>query len=259
MVNGNAEEKITGNPNEKEKLLEKILNKFTPKMVTFILAIFIFAAMVVVLIAIKNGSVVDFKNLTITPRDRQNNNTAIIKGVPAKEFVLGLPIEVQGTIEVSKKNISELVNKSKQMSLDIDTLTRENDDYKIYLEDIRKELEKTKKEILVLEQTINEDKYKFLDRIIRLDKQITRWNGFINTAIDVDEKQVVFELLQQLLMRIGYYEGAIDSDRIRAVEALRFYKKEKGLEENYWSDVTRNTVIYLVGDYADVLLAEAKG
>ncbi len=54
--------------------------------------------------------------------------------------------------------------------------------------------------------------------------------GSINTRVNVDEKKDVFLLVQQLLRRIGYCDGPIDSDPYRAQVGLISYKQVKGFK-----------------------------
>jgi hypothetical protein len=111
-----------------------------------------------------------------------------------------------------------------------------------------------------LQNALDKSKDKFFNHIMRLEEEMAKWDGSINTEIRIQEKAEVFRLIQELLRRIGHYQGEIDTDPGRAREALRAYKIAKGFkDEELWNTITKETIISIVRDYADILLKESRG
>lgn len=213
--------------NDMESTLGKVLNKLTPRLFLIFLIVVILSFVVVILIAINRGAEINFWGFKISPKGQMEHSSApdVAGGMTAHEFIATLPSDVQGTVEESREKIATAVEERTNL------------------------------------QKINEEKENtFLNRIKRLEAKITQWEGSINTSLKVDEKQDVFRLIQQLLQRIGYYDGPIDADPIRTRVALSNYKQYKGFkDEELWAHVTRQTVIHMVRDYAETLLKESRG
>lgn len=220
-------------PNGTEGTLDKVLSKLTPRIIAIVLIVVILAFVFVILIAVNKGADIDFWGFEISPEGKIDQTTA--------QEVVGL-------------------NESKQKSTKIDTLEERIEAIKNRLAKTEKQLAQVREEKIDLQRLIEEKEDKYLNRIIRLEDEITRWEGSINTSVKVDEKKDVFRLVQQLLRRIGYYDGPMDADPFRTQEALSNYKQDKGFkDEELWTHVTRSTVIFMVRDYAETLLKESKG
>lgn len=239
-------------PNGTKGSLDKVLSKLTPRIIAILLTVVVFAFVVVILIAINKGAEINFWGFEISPKGKVDHHSAsdVAGGMTAQEFVATLPIDVQGSVEESRKKIATKIG----------TLEERVEAIENELTETKKQLAQVLEEKTNLQRIIEEKEDRFLNKIIRLEDEITRWEGSINTSVKVDEKQEVFRLVQQLLRRIGYYVGPIDADPIRTREALSKYKQDKGFkDEELLTHVTRQTVIFMVRDYAETLLKESRG
>lgn len=229
-------------PNQSDSPINHIVNKLPIWTVPILLIVLLIGLIFVAQSAISQGKNIDMFGFKI------DSNTKC-EHLPTKDFIATLPLEVQGTQETSKEKIQNIISSSRDKSNHITSLEHN--------------LTNLKNQKVVLENQINamnEQQDKFLNKILRLEDQITRWEGSINTNVKVNDKKDTFLLVQELLMRIGYYNGAIDGNPITAQKALIEYKKAKNFkDENLWSHVTHQTVIFMMSDYANTLLKESRG
>lgn len=231
---------------------DALLARLTPRIIGLILGAAILALTGIIVLAIFKGAEVDLFGIRINARASasapQPTGT-----MTAEQFIASLPAELRGTVEDARRNIEAVIAQSRQKSARLDDLERR-------VLDLEQKLSRVTAEKAALEQTIDDSQDKFFSQIQRLDREITRWEGSINTNVRVEEKTEIFRLIQQLLRRIGHYDGPIDADPARARAALVAYKQAKGFQdEQYWSYVTRETVIFMVRDYAETLLKESRG
>jgi uncharacterized coiled-coil protein SlyX len=239
-------------PAEPEKITHALLAKLTPRIVALILMAAIVSLAGLVILAIFKGAEVDLLGFKVNARGTQPPAGVVTK-VTAEDFIARLPTRVRGSPEEAKQKIDAELGASDKKSTTIATL----EERVAALEQTVRRLTEEKDN---LQQTVEKSRDKFLNLIQRLEDERTRWEGSINTNIRVEEKSEVFRLLQQLLQRIGYYDGPIDADPPRTREALKKYKQAKGFtDEQYWAYVTRETVIFMVSDYAQILLKESRG
>ena len=238
-------------PAETENITHALLAKLTPRVIALILMAVIVSFAGVVILAIFKGAEVDLLGFKVDARD--TNPAEGAKKVSAEDFIATLPIRVRGSPEDAKRKIEAELSASEQKSTTIAAL----EGRVTTLEQTARRLTEEKKD---LRETVDKSRDKFLNLVQRLEDERSRWEGSINTNIRVAEKAEVFQLLQQLLQRIGYYDGPIDADPDRTREALKKYKQAKGFgDEQYWEYVTRETVIFMVSDYAQILLKESRG
>lgn len=225
-------------PNGSDGTLDKVLSKLTPRIIAIVLIAVVLAFTVVISIALNKGAGINFWGVKISSKDSGGDKTTVgevVGGMTAQEFIATLPSDLRGTVDESGMKIATTLKESKQKSEEIESLKKQID-------------------------AIGNKEDKFLNRILRLEDEIARWEGSINTSIKVDEKEDVFRLVQQLLRRIGYYDGPIDADPFRTQETLKNYKLDKGFKDvELLTHVTRQTVIFMVRDYAETLLKESRG
>jgi hypothetical protein len=237
---------------ETENITHALLAKLTPRVIALILMALIVSLAGVVVLAIFKGAEVDLLGFKVNARDT-NPSLGVAKQVSAEDFIATLPIRLHGSPEDAKQKIEAELSASEQKSTTIAAL----EERVTTLEQTVRRLTEEKND---LQGTVEQSRDKFLNLVQRLEDERARWEGSINTNIRVAEKSEVFRLLQQLLQRIGYYDGPIDADPDRTREALRKYKQAKGFtDEQYWTYVTRETVIFMVSDYAQTLLKESRG
>lgn len=231
---------------------DALLARLTPRIIGLILGAAILALTGIIVLAIFKGAEVDLFGIRINARasasalEPQSTMTA-------EQFIATLPAELRGTVGEARRNIEVVIAQSRERSATLEDLERR-------VLDLEQKLSRVAAEKAALEKTIDDSQDKFFSQIQRLDREITRWEGSINTNVRVEEKTEIFRLIQQLLRRIGHYDGPIDADPGRARAALVAYKQAKGFQdEQYWSYVTRETVIFMVRDYAETLLKESRG
>ncbi len=230
---------------------DALLARLTPRIIGLILGAAILALTGIIVLAIFKGAEVDLFGIRINAR--ASSAPQPTGTMTAEQFIASLPAELRGTVEDARRNIEAGIAQSRQKSARLDDLERR-------VLDLEQKLSRVTAEKAALEQTIDDSQEKFFSQIQRLDREITRWEGSINTNVRVEEKTEIFRLIQQLLRRIGHYDGPIDADPARARVALVAYKQAKGFQdEQYWSYVTRETVIFMVRDYAETLLKESRG
>ncbi|MFQ5443861.1 MAG: hypothetical protein ACE5EK_04505 [Nitrospinales bacterium] len=222
----------------------------------------IISYVVVSLYGIYQGSQVNYLGLEISPKGLTDKSSEPegAAGMSTHEFIAKLPIEVQGTPEESQKKITVAVSDYTEINEDVVNkqieIEKLRNQLKIKEDELAKEIDKR----IGLERKIKENENKFLDKILRLDAARNRWDRSISLEVKVEEKEEIFRLVQELLQKIGYYDGPIDADPLRTREALRKYKEDKGFKnEKYWTTVTDQTVIFMVRDYAETLLKESRG
>lgn len=239
-------------PAETENITHALLAKLTPRVIALIFMAVIVSFAGVVILAILKGAEVDLLGFKINARDT-NPSAGAVKKVSAEDFIATLPTRVRGSPDDARQKIEAELSTSEQKSTTIATL----EERVTALEQTVRRLTEEKND---LQDTVENSRDKFLNLVQRLEDERARWEGSINTNIRIAEKSEVFRLLQQLLQRIGYYDGAIDADPERTRKALKKFKQAKGFtDEQYWTYVTRETVIFMVSDYAQTLLKESRG
>jgi septal ring factor EnvC (AmiA/AmiB activator) len=178
----------------------------------------------------------------------------------ADQFIATLPYQFRDTPENTRQKIEEEMRRSDDKSEKIHELETRIKGLEKALTDTTTKLHSTIQEKNALQNALDRSKDKFFNHIMRLEEEMTKWDGSINTKIRVQEKTDVFRLIQEVLTRIRYYQGEIDADPARAREALRTYKIAKGFkDEELWDTITKETIISIVRDYADTLLKESRG
>jgi len=126
--------------------------------------------------------------------------------------------------------------------------------------ELKKKIGLLKNDILRLSQIAAREDDRFLNRVLRLQSEINKWDGSINTTVSVSEKTEIFRIVQHLLKRIGQYHGDVNADPTATQTALATYKKNKGFTDpDLFTYITHQTIIFIVRDYAELLLKEAKG
>lgn len=239
-------------PTEPANLTHALLAKLTPRIVALVLIAAIVALAGVVVLAIFKGAEVDLLGFKVNARGTEAAPAAP-KKVSAEDFIATLPTRVRGSPKDARQNIDAELSASDKKSTTIAALEER-------VAALEQTVRRLTQEKANLQATVEKSRDKFLNLIQRLEDERARWEGSINTNIRVEEKSEVFRLLQQLLQRIGYYDGPIDADPARTREALKKYKQAKGFtDEQYWAYVTRETVIFMVSDYAQILLKESRG
>ncbi len=170
-----------------------------------------------------------------TNRNNQITNQLDIEKSAVERFILTLPADIQGTMaEVRTK----LQNKY------------------LEFESVKEKLVKAENKINVLEQQ-SAAKDSFLNKVSELENRRIKLHKTINLKHKVDQKYDIYLLVQKILQRIGFYQGDLDGDALKTQESLKNYKISVGLtDERYLTTVTQQTVIFIVRDYARLLLEE---
>ena len=170
-----------------------------------------------------------------TNRNNQITNQLDIEKSAVERFILTLPADIQGTMaEVRTK----LQNKY------------------LEFESVKEKLVKAENKINVLEQQ-SAAKDSFLNKVSELENRRIKLHKTINLKHKVDQKYDIYLLVQKILQRIGFYQGDLDGDALKTQESLKNYKISVGLtDERYLTTVTQQTVIFIVRDYAKLLLEE---
>lgn len=153
------------------------------------------------------------------------------------KFILTLPADIRGTVDEVHSNLQ-----------------------KKYLElsDANKGLGKAQEKIVTLQQQLSEKKG-FLNKVSELENTRIKLENTINLKHETDKKIDVYLLIQKILQRIGYYQGPLDGDPLKTQDSLKNYKISVGLTDERWlTTVTQQTVIFIVRDYANILLEELK-
>ncbi len=228
-----------------DRLRDALLEKLTPRIIGLVLGAAGLALTGIIVLAIFRGAEVDLFGIRVNARA----SPSVAKpssAMTAEQFIATLPAAVRGSIDEARRRIEAEMEQSLDRSAKLNALEQQ--------------VRRLTAEKAALEQASEDSKDRFFSQIQRLEGEIARWEGSINTNVRVEEKNEVFRLIQQLLRRIGHYEGPIDGDAARAREALVRYKQAKGFQdEKYWSYVTRETVIFMMRDYAETLLKESRG
>lgn len=167
--------------------------------------------------------------------NNQISNQLEIEKSAVDRFILTLPADIQGTMaEVRTK----LQNKY------------------LEFESTKEKLVKAENKINVLEQQ-SAAKDSFLNKVSELENRRIKLHKTINLKHKVDQKYDIYLLVQKILQRIGFYQGDLDGDALKTQESLKNYKISVGLtDERYLTTVTQQTVIFIVRDYAKLLLEE---
>ena len=236
-----------------------IIGRLTPRLIATILLIAILLLAFVIIFAVYQGAEVDFFGFKISNRDQFSSKEPKIV-MTADDFINTLPYRIRDTPEITRQKIEEELSWSDDKSTRIKELEGRVIDLEKDLNQIRDKLNSEIKEKNELQIALDKSKDKFFSRVMHMEEEMSKWEGSINLEIRVQEKTEVFRLIQELLRRIGYYQGEIDAEPKRAREALRAYKIAKGFkDEELWNTITKETVISIVRDYADTLLKESRG
>lgn len=175
------------------------------------------------------------ENIDTTDRSNPVLNITQIKSSAVDDFILTLPSDIQGSVIEVRSNLQEKY---------------------LELAEVNNQLKLAKDQITLLkQQSVSKDG--FLNKVSELEAIRVKLENTINLEHKEDEKYDVYILIQKILHRIGHYDGAIDGDALTTQESLESYKLDVGLaDDRYLKTVTQQTVIYIVRDYANVLLDE---
>jgi len=261
-------------PKSNTRLVQSILNKLSPSIIAGLLGLGILSYTAVTVTAIVNGDDVNFWGLKTVSNDDASakhhlDDEAQLNGVKRaaiEAFIASLPAAVIGSEQQTRAQIEALiVDKNRAQSLQRDAagqvarLEEQNHSLHQQYAQLDEQNRKLEQKHVQLQQDLDRRKDKFLNLILQMDEEISKWEGSINTKVNVEKKKEVFRLLQKILSRIGHYPGPVDADPDRSRMALIEYKKEKAFKnEKYWLYVTRETLIYMVSDYADILMKESR-
>jgi len=167
-----------------------------------------------------------------SPSDKIKIETAAVN-----KFILTLPRGVQGAVDEVHLNIQKKF---------------------LELSDTNEELSKAQKNIAILEKQLSE-KNGFLNKVSELENIRIKLENTINLKHEVDQRTDIYLLIQKILQRLGYYLGPLDGDPLKTQDSLKNYKIRVGLTDERWlTTVTQQTVIFIVRDYANILLEELK-
>ena len=158
-------------PNGTEGMLDKVLSKLTPRIIALVLIVVILAFVVVISIAVNKGADINFWGFEIKTKGENDSN----RPPTAQEFVATLPAELRGTVDGSRNKIATTFNESKDKSAIIDELEARVRDIENRLADTDKQLAREREENSHLLRTMEEKEERYLDKIMRLEDEITRW------------------------------------------------------------------------------------
>jgi len=247
-------------PPEKIGIADTLIHKLTPRFIAIIFIIMIFLLTIVIIFAVHQGADVNLFGIRIMAKSNGTQPKDPAPIMSADKFIDTLPFKLRDTPENTRRKIEEEIRLSNEKSEKIAELERKVEDLEKTLADTADKLDLAIEERTELQNILDKSKDKFFSWIMRLEEEMAKWDGSINTEIRIEEKAEVFRLIQELLRRIGFYQGEVDGDPIQVREALRAYKIAKGFkDEELWNTITKETIISIVRDYADTLLKESRG
>ncbi len=164
-------------PNGTEGMLDKVLSKLTPRIIAMVLIVVILAFVVVISIAVNKGADINLWGFEIKMKEKNDSHgpPKVVGGMTAREFVATLPVELRGTVDESRNKIATTLNESKDKSTIIDELEARIRDIENRLADTDRQLAREHEEKNHLLRTMEEKEEKYLDEIMRLKDEITRW------------------------------------------------------------------------------------
>lgn len=222
----------------------EIAKKLTPRLLALILIVTLIALTLVISLTLYRGGSVNLKNMTFNVPDNQNqtissleqslekcnNETASIKqqlnghnGHPTKDALL--QCENKNSQSILIENLTQYIGKSKSSDEVISKI---------------KKLSAIKTEFTKLKQN-------YFFKLFILERLIPQYGKSISTLYDGENRRDTYKLLQEILLELGFYNGAITGSQISTKNAVTEFQLayNKKLEEDADMSETSIDVVIL--------------